>query len=98
MRQSLESENVWSPEEKKRRKIFGQGRRRRAETEEEDNILESWSKQILNPKSKTHSLPNVLSLCDRKDITWLPAQYMHLYLLSCFHVLMLKAATDEGKT
>ena len=44
MRQSLESENVWSPEEKKRRKIFGQGRRRRAETEKEDNILESWSK------------------------------------------------------
>ena len=37
-------ENVWSAEEKKRRKIFGQGRRRRAETEKEEDILESWSK------------------------------------------------------
>ena len=44
MRKSLERENVWSAEEKKRRKIFGQGRRRRAETEKEEDILESWSK------------------------------------------------------
>ena len=44
MRKSLKKGNVWSAEEEKRRKIFGQGRRRRAETEKEENILESWSK------------------------------------------------------